>query len=173
MRRKIATLLALLFCVVAKSQMVDQPINTEIAFYDLNNEIVSLSNNAVIIVSSRLNCKGCYNYIKAVKRRCKRKTQWYCLFDYSNVEISQRSAVLASVESYIRIPNVEYLFIGGSSLKTCRESMNLCLSDYTPHLILIKNNNNSTSICHEELFSDDSSVSEVSKKINSFFRIIK
>jgi len=140
----------------------------DLVFYNSKNELVQLDSNAVIIICSPINCKGCFTFLKAIESKNKSNATWYCLFDFKNVDVSSRNRLIGNIESCASIQKIEYLFLDKNSTTTLRDKLNVCKSDHTPHLIAV-NSLQIETYCHEVLFDEGKPVKYFARKIHEFF----
>jgi thioredoxin-related protein len=141
-----------------------------VTFYNEKNEKIELNEKSIIIVCTQLNCRGCFDFLKTLKQKTHNDVTWYCLFDYRQLPISQRTAAIGNIESFISIPGLKYVFLEDNSPKNFRDSVQLCQSDHTPHLILSRENKPMKALPHEHLFSESADKKEIIQTIKNYFK---
>jgi hypothetical protein len=160
--------IALIFAAI-ENYSAQSSIN-DVVFYNAQNETVKLSEKSVVIVCTQLNCRGCFDFLKRLKQKTSKDVTWYCLFDYTQLPVSQRPAAIGNIESFIKIPGIQYIFLADKTPKNFRNSIQLCQSDHTPHLILSKENTPIKGLPHEHLFSEDADEKKILLTIKEYFK---
>ncbi len=161
---KIFPIIALVLCsaLTARAQLP--------RFYNAHDEEVTLKPNSIIIVASQLNCKGCYYHLSKLKKKSNSKISWYSLHDFNSIPVSARNQHIGYLKSYITLSVTDYLFLDALSKTTLRSELQLCTSEATPHLILIRGDLSVTAICYQQIFESKATVKDLAKKINTFFK---
>src|SRR6185436_3960231 len=110
--------------------------NNTILLKNIDDSLFSLNQGLIIIVEEG-SCGLCFEKINSIKERVLQKSNVpvYVVFSSLNLPLELRSSCINENKKYVKGKNMEYLFMGQSSVRTFRELFNLKQESGSPFFI--------------------------------------
>ena len=149
-----SSLILIAFILLSFPTLSQEKIST-----NLLGDSIALESESVLVVVNKLNCSKCLEMLKDVKTPS--FTRYVALIGYKD----KSSYSTASLMKFISLTDIPFdRFIGlNPSLHNNKE-------EHTPYLLFFHKDGEISQISYDELFSDDTSISDLKRKIKQHLK---